>query len=198
MRWRELSAERAGSIDISFNAVGMDNGDQGIPLVELPAEDYLRPIVDYARTHFLTAKAAARHMSRQGAGVILPLSNPMARMPAALTGPFGQASAVVENLSRQLAAELGPYGVRVVCLRPDGIPETAGKLGSHVRQVWSRAAARLGTTLDQMLEMVAAGNVRKRPLAVAEVAEVAVFLASDRASGMTSTVANVSCGSVVD
>lgn len=197
-RHADAVAEQAGSIDISFNAVGMDNGEQGIPLIELSADDYARPIVDYTRTHFLTAKAAARHMVPQGSGVILPISNPMARVPTALTGPFGQAAAAVENLSRQLAAELGPHGVRVVCLRPDGIPEAAGRLGSHTRQVWGRAAERLGITLDQLLEMVAAGNVRQRPLTVDELAEVAVFLASDRAGGMTSTVANVTCGSVVD
>lgn len=191
-------AADAGNIDISFNAVGMDNGEQGIPLVELAAADYVRPITDYARTHFLTARAAARHMVRQGSGVILPLSTPMARLPAALTGAFAQAGAVVENLSRQLAAELGPHGVRVVCLRPDGMPETAARLGSHTRQVWGRAADRLGMTLDELLGMLSAGNVRRRPLTVDELADAAVLLASDRAAGMTATVANLSCGSVVD
>lgn len=191
-------AQRAGSLDVSFNAVGSDDGDQGIPLVEMSADEYARPIADYTRTQFVTAKAAARRMMRQGSGVILPLSNPMGRAPAALTGCFGQACAAVENLSRQLAAELGPHGVRVVCLRPTGIPESATKLGSHTRDVWSRAAARLNMTLEQLVEMVSAGSVLDRALTVDEVADVAAFAASDRASGMTGTVANVSVGSVID
>jgi 3-oxoacyl-[acyl-carrier protein] reductase len=154
-----------GRIDVVFNGVGADNGEQGMP---------------HARTHFVTARAAARHMSARGSGVILALSNPTAGSPAALTGPFGQACAAVENLSRHLAAELGRYGVRVICLRPAGMPETAARLGSHTREVWSRAAGRLGMTLEEMLPQVAAGSPLERALTVAELANVAAFLASDR------------------
>jgi 3-oxoacyl-[acyl-carrier protein] reductase len=191
-------AERAGGIDVSVNAVGLDNGDQGIPLVQLSAEAFGAPIATSTRTHFLTARAAARHMTAQGSGVILPISPPMARMPAALTGSFGIAFGAVENLARQLAAELGPRGVRVVGLRATGMPETATRLGSHTAQVWGRAAEHLGMPFEQLLEMISAGNLLGRPLTVREVAEVAAFVASDRASGMTATFANVTCGSVVD
>ncbi|MBB5789392.1 SDR family NAD(P)-dependent oxidoreductase [Jiangella mangrovi] len=187
-----------GRLDVSFNGVGDDNGEQGVPLVELTADQYVRPVAEYARTHFVTARAAARHMAAQGSGVILPLSNPMAGSPAALTGPFGQACAAVENLARQLAAELGPRGIRVVCLRPTGMPETATRLGSHTREVWTRAAERLGMTLEEMLPQVAAGSPLGRALTVADVAEVAAFVASDRAAGMTGTVANVTGGAVAD
>jgi 3-oxoacyl-[acyl-carrier protein] reductase len=191
-------AKQAGSIDVSLNAIGFDNGDQGIPLVELSADEYGLPITSYTRTHFVTAKAAARHMMKQRSGAILPLSVPMARMPAPSAGSFGIAFAAVECLARQLAAELGPLGIRVVCLRPDGIPETAARLGSHTRQVWGRAAERLGITLEQLLDMVSAGGVLQRPLTVDQVADVAAFMASDRASGMTATVANITGGAVVD
>lgn len=187
-----------GRLDVTFNAVGDDDGDQGIPLVELTADAYVRPVADYVRTHFVTARAAARQMTAQGSGVILPLSNPMAGEPAALTGPYGQACAAVENLARQLAAELGPHGIRVVCLRPTGMPETAQRLGSHTRATWSRAARRLGMTLEEMLPQVAAGSPLGRALTVADVAEVAAFVASDRAAGMTGTVANVTAGAVRD
>ncbi|WP_158887096.1 SDR family NAD(P)-dependent oxidoreductase [Amycolatopsis anabasis] len=190
-------AERAGGIDVSFNAIGIDNGEQAIPLVELPVEAYLIPVTTYARTHFLTAKAAARHMVERGSGVILPLSAPMARMPTALSGSFGIGFAAVECLARQLAAELGPHGVRVVCLRLDGIPESAS-LGSHTRQVWGRAAERLGIGLDRLLEMVGSGGVRGRPLTAAEVAEAAVLAATDRATALTGTVVNLTSGAVLD
>lgn len=188
----------AGGIDISFNAVGIDNGEQGVPLVELSAEEFGAPIATYTRTQFVTAKAAARHMMAAGSGVILPLSLPMARMPAASSGCFGAAFAAVENLSRQLAAELGPYGIRVVCLRPTGMPETATRLGSHTRAVWGRAAERLGIPLDQLLEGIGSGGLLQRALTVDEVANVAAFMASDRAGGMTGTVANITGGAIPD
>ena len=52
-------ANKAGGIDVSFNAVGEDQSDLGIPLVELSPEDFARPIITWTRTHFLTASAVA-------------------------------------------------------------------------------------------------------------------------------------------
>jgi 3-oxoacyl-[acyl-carrier protein] reductase len=123
-RHADAVATQAGSIDVSFNAVGIDNGEQGIPLVELSADDFAVPVTTYTRTHFVTAKAA-RHMMKQGSGVILPLSQPMARMPAATTGSFGIAFAAVECLARQLAAELG---------RTASASSVCGPMGSRRRQ----------------------------------------------------------------
>jgi enoyl-[acyl-carrier-protein] reductase (NADH) len=64
-------AGRAGSIDVSFNAISL--GDvQGTPLLEMPLEDSSRPIMVGTTTHLLTARAAARHMLERGSAVILP------------------------------------------------------------------------------------------------------------------------------
>jgi 3-oxoacyl-[acyl-carrier protein] reductase len=142
-------AKQAGRIDVSFNAIGIDHV-QGVPLTELSLEDYSLPIITYPRTQFLTTTAAARHMVSNGSGVILTLSTTAARVTLPSDG-FGVACVAVEALSRQLAGELGPYGVRVVCLRPDAIPETAS-LGSHTRTVCTRAAERAGMTLEQVLD----------------------------------------------
>src|SRR2546423_7333586 len=63
-------AAEAGGLDVSFNLIS--HGDvQGTPLAEMELEDYLRPVETAVRTTFLTARAAARHMTRQRAGVIL-------------------------------------------------------------------------------------------------------------------------------
>ncbi|ADD42980.1 SDR family NAD(P)-dependent oxidoreductase [Stackebrandtia nassauensis] len=194
----EQVVSSAGSLDVSFNGVGIDNGDQGVPLVEISADVFGTPIRDYTRTHFITARAAALRMMKQKSGVILPLSGPMARSAAAFSGSFGLAHAAIESLSRQLAAELGPHGIRVVCIRPTGMRETAEQLGSHVGQVWQRAAERLGLPFEELLTMVSSGSPLERALAVNEVAEVAAFMASDRASAMTATTANVTLGSVID
>jgi 3-oxoacyl-[acyl-carrier protein] reductase len=61
----------AGSLDISFNAVGI-NVVQGRPLVEMSLDDFMTPILESARTQFVTATTAARHMSARGSGVIVP------------------------------------------------------------------------------------------------------------------------------
>ena len=63
---RKQRGGRAGSIDVSFNAISL--GDvQGTPLLEMPLEDYSRPIMVGTTTHLLTARAAARHSSEERA-----------------------------------------------------------------------------------------------------------------------------------
>src|ERR671911_316870 len=76
----DVVAEKAGSIDVSFNLISY--GDvQGTPLAEMALEDFERPIMNAVRTQFLTSRAAARHMVRQGSGVILTFGGAGGRDP---------------------------------------------------------------------------------------------------------------------
>jgi NAD(P)-dependent dehydrogenase (short-subunit alcohol dehydrogenase family) len=105
-------ASEAGSIDVSFNLI--TRGDvQGIPLVEMTAEDFTRPITSGITTNFITARAAARHMIEQGSGVILALDSGSAN-GSPMMGGTGPADAATDTFIRNLAIEIGPQGVRVV------------------------------------------------------------------------------------
>jgi NAD(P)-dependent dehydrogenase (short-subunit alcohol dehydrogenase family) len=188
-------ASEAGGIDIAFNAIGVMHV-QGTPVLELSLEDFERPIHAYARTHFLTAKAAARHMVRKRAGVILTLSTQAARLAFPGVLGFGAACAAIEGFTRHLAADLGAHGVRVVCLRSDALPEALA-LGSHSREVFRPVAAQQGTTVEKMLAGDGSGLLKRYPT-LAELASTAVFLASDHAGAMTGTTVNVTCGASVD
>src|SRR5206468_3756623 len=75
------------------------------------------------RSLFLTARAAARHMTRQGSGVIMTITATTSRMAIPNVGGTGVAFDAIESLCRQWAAELGPHGVRVLWLMTTGIPE---------------------------------------------------------------------------
>ena len=188
-------ATEAGRIDIVFNAIGVDHV-QGVPLLELTLDDYLLPITTYTTTQFLTSSAAARHMVHHGSGVIVTLSTTAARATLPTDG-FGAACSGIEALSRQLAGELGPRGVRVVCLRSDVIPETVAK-GSHVAGIFRRMAEGSGMTLDQFVESPGLpGALLQRPLTLDDVANTTAFLASDRAAGMTAVITDLSRGAVV-
>ena len=110
---------------------------------------------------------------------------------------FGVACAAIEAISRHLAGELGPSGIRVICLRPHAIPEAAAR-GSHSRDVFSPIAEKAGMTVEDMLEGAAGETLLKRLPTLAEVGNVAAFMASDQAGAMTGTVANLSCGALVD
>src|SRR5215211_16762 len=68
-RYMDEVVEQSGYIDISFNVIGYDDAQE--PLLAIAVEDFLRPITNAMRTQFLTTRAAARHMVRNGSGVIL-------------------------------------------------------------------------------------------------------------------------------
>src|SRR5690606_21118426 len=109
---------------------------------------------------------------------------------------IGGACAAVEALSRQLSGELGPFGVRVVCLRPDAIPDAVAV--SHTREVFEGMAQRMGMPVEALLEGRAQhATLLKRLPTLAQVAEFAAFIASDRAGAMTGAIANLTCGSLV-
>ena len=189
-------AATAGSIDIALNAVGILHV-QGTPFAELSLADYAHPVTAYTRTNFLTAKAVARHMAKRRSGVILTLSTPGSRMSGSGFLGYGVTCAAIEAFSRILAGELGESGIRVVCLRSDAIPEALAT--SHARDVFSGFAQRAGTTVEAMLaERARTGTLLQRFPTLAEVADCAAFVASDRAGAMTGAIVNLTCGSLVD
>ena len=117
--------DKAGRVDISFNAVGIPNAKiLGVPLVELDAGQFSLPITAYATSYFLTARLAARRMVANKSGVIMTVTALHSRIGLPLVGGYGPAQATKEALTRDLSAELAPHGIRVVGLRPHGMPET--------------------------------------------------------------------------
>ncbi len=182
----------AGRVDISFNAVGVPNqGILGARLTDLDVEAFSRPITAYATSYFLTARTAARHMIPNKSGVIMTVTALPSRTGTTLNGGYGSAMAAKEALTRDLSAELAPYDVRVVNLRPHGIAQTSTMLDVFALKVY-------GISYDQFEQRLASTTHPQRMLALAEVANVAVFMASDKASAMTGTSVNLSMGSLND
>ena len=186
--------ETAGRVDISVNAVGIPNAlILGVPLVDLDAERFLLPITAYATSYFLTARLAARQMIPNRSGVIMTVTALHARTGLPLVGGYGPAQAAKEALTRDLSAELAPHGIRVVGLRPQGMPETR-----TIRDAYEPRAAASGLTWEQWQDLLASRTHPRRLMTLAEMADTAAFLASDRASGMTGTTVNLTMGSLDD
>jgi NAD(P)-dependent dehydrogenase (short-subunit alcohol dehydrogenase family) len=188
-------AAKAGRLDISFNAITAvpQPGTQGIPIAQLSVDSFIAPITAYMRSHFLTAQAAARRMAAQGSGVLLMNTPEPARLGLGLVGGMGPAWAAMEAFNRNLSAEFGASGVRAVCIRSTGMPETA-----TIDLVFGLHADAIGIPRAQFQGFIESLTHRKRSTRVSEVAEMAAFLASDRGSGMTGTVANLTGGLIVD
>jgi NAD(P)-dependent dehydrogenase (short-subunit alcohol dehydrogenase family) len=184
----------AGRVDISFNAVGTSNATiLGVPLTELAVERFALPITAYTTSYFLTARLAARHMIANGSGVIMTVTALHSRTGVPLVGGFAPAMAAKEALTRSLSAELAPHGIRVVGLRPQAMPETA-----TIRNAYEPRAEASGLSWDRWQEFLAARTHPRRLMTLDEMANVAAFLASDRASGLTGTTVNLTMGSLDD
>jgi NAD(P)-dependent dehydrogenase (short-subunit alcohol dehydrogenase family) len=181
-----------GSLDISFNAISLpQTGIQGTRLVDLPADGFDLPMTTYPKANFLTARAAARRMVEQGSGVIVTITASPSRTAVPLMGGMAPAWAAIEALSRGLAAEAGPHGVRVVCLNAAGMPETP-----QLSEVYGLHADAYGISRDAFRARMADLTLRKRLPTVAEIATAAAFVASDRAAAITGTVVNLTGGMV--
>lgn len=186
--------ERTGRVDISFNAIGIsDKKIFGVPLVDLDAERFSLPIAAYTRSYFLTARLAARHMLRSKSGVIMTVTALPARSGTRLNGGYGSATAAKEALTRDLSAELAPHGIRVVNLRPHGLPET-----KTMRELFDIKGPLMGLNWEQFNGYLAGTTHPRRVMALREVADMAALMASDRASGMTGTTVNLTMGSLDD
>ncbi|WP_066374810.1 SDR family NAD(P)-dependent oxidoreductase [Herbidospora mongoliensis] len=180
-----------GGIDISLNLV--PRGDvQGTPLIDMSVDDLLRPVENGLRTTFITARAAARHMTRRKRGVILTLdSGSGSGVNSPMMGGTGPADAAIDTFVRNLAYEIGADGVRVLGVWVAGIPETftPEKLAAVNPDI-----ALDETAMNSLLEGLAQMRMLKRSPRLAEVASTIAFLASDHAAGITASFVNVTGG----
>jgi NAD(P)-dependent dehydrogenase (short-subunit alcohol dehydrogenase family) len=184
-RHADAVAAEAGGIDISFNVIAHPY-THGTALAEMAVDDFMAPLETAARTTFLTARAAARHMIPRRSGVILAFGGPGDRSGPTrdyYLGGTQVAFDAIEAMRRQLAAELGPHGVRVVTLASGGVPESLPE-GFEGRQA--------------IVEMIDGQTLLGRAATLEDVGNAAVFAASDWARAMTAAIVNVSAGALVD
>jgi NAD(P)-dependent dehydrogenase (short-subunit alcohol dehydrogenase family) len=176
--------KKAGVVDISFNLTGL-KVLQNIPLTELNVDDFVQPISLAMRTHFLTATAAGRLMSKQGSGVILSLTATPGGIGYPKVAGFGPACSAIETFSKNLACELGPSGVRVVNIR------SAGSLDSRP---FKEAIEVGGAEIKNVIEKMKGDTMLKDLPSINDIASTAVFLASDMARRITGVTIDVTVG----
>src|SRR5215208_821208 len=125
-------------------------------------------------------------MAEKDSGVILTLSASAVRayVPGVYVGGFGIACVAIEALTKQLASELGPRGIRAVCLRLEGIPES---WEGAPTEAWSAPTEEIEASLK-------ARSVLGRVTTLADVGNSAAFLASERAGATTGAVFNLTSG----
>lgn len=187
--------KQTGKIDVILDFAGplAKEYGNGKLAVDLPVEEFILPLATMVKSRFITARAAARHMIQAHSGVIIFVTGSPARPHVPGATAIGAAFGAMENLAANLAFEVSPFGVRVVCLRT-----TANIDSRSIQDTVGMVASRLNITKEQANAQIAQLNFLKVPATVRDTANAAVLIASDHARMITGTVVNATAGAALD
>lgn len=187
----EAAVSEFGQIDVMFNCAGIV-GAVG-PMSTTPADEWKLTIDIMINGVFYGMKHASRHMKEAGSGSIISMSSTAGIMGGLGPHAYTAAKHAVVGMTKNLAAEVGGFGVRVNCIAPAGMatPMVAEVItGDH-------------HNLDDTIAALAEGSPLKGRAGLAQdVANAALWLASDESgytSGLTLTVdAGATTGSTAE
>src|SRR5262249_35022580 len=184
-------AQEGGRIDILMNVIGPQpkDFDNGGNTLELRLEHFMLPLSTLVPSQFITARAAARHMVRQGSGVILFVTAGLDLTKTPNVTAIGAAFGAMEALLRCLATDLGPAGVRVVGIRSGAMEDTR-----TIQQSFENVARTLGISPAQVTSMTEQRSLLKRLSTVGDTAR----LAAGGAGTTPGAIVHASSGIVTD
>ncbi len=181
------AVERFGGLDILVNNAGIGGGQQRLHEIE-PA-DFDRVVNVNLRGTFLCSKYALPLFLDKGDGRIVNTASTYGLIAAPKAAAYCATKAAIINLTRQLAVDYSPDGIRVNAVCPGYIDTRLGRRGP-------RLSAEEFAAATAIREKAAAMQPLGRQGQPAEVAEVVLFLASDAASFMTGSIVTVDGGCV--
>lgn len=172
------AAAELGRIDILVNCAAQPGGAPARPGIEhLPDENFLEQMNVKVLGYTRCARAVVPHMKASGWGRIINISGLAARQTG---NPIGSMRNVaVQALTKNLADELGPFGINVTCVHP-GLTWT-----EFMEETMTRQAASRGETLEHARERMAQGNAVHRIIEAEDIANITAFLASPLSVAIT-------------
>jgi len=178
-----------GGLDVLVSNAGVAHSS---PIDTMDLKDWRRSLDVNATGHFLVSRAALRVMKEQGIGgslVFIASKNVLA--PGKDFGAYSAAKAAETQLARVLAIEAGEHGVRVNIVNPDAIFQDSRLWSDEVREERARAH---GVAVERLEEFYRNRNLLKVRVLAEDVAETALWLASDRSSKTTGCIVTVDGG----
>ncbi len=185
----DTAVEHFGKIDVMFNNAGI-LGAVG-PIETTPSQEWKMSLDILLNGVFYGMKHAARHMKKAGSGSIISMSSVAGVTGGLAPHAYTTAKHAVVGLTRNMAAEVGAFGMRVNCIAPYSVATPM------VAQAYLDDHTDLDTTLERLTEE---SPLKGRPGLAEDVAHAALWLASDDSgyvSGHTLTVdAGITTGAV--
>jgi len=184
-----VDAARAafGNIDILVNNAAIYG--PVVPIDKYPLRDWDAVLNVNLRAPLMLSQLVLPEMYARKSGAIVNISTVGAKLAFGLSGAYTSSKAALIGLTRVMAAESAPYGVRVNAICPGPVTET--KMSRDLTREFS---AHFGSGSDETLNRMMQSVLLGRPQTADEIASAAAFLASDQASAITGQTLNVDGG----
>jgi NAD(P)-dependent dehydrogenase (short-subunit alcohol dehydrogenase family) len=180
-------ARHLGGLDVLVNNAGIAGPTAKVE--DIRPEDWDRTIAVDVNGMFYCTRKAMPMLKRSGGGSIVNLSSIAGRLAFPMRTPYAAAKWAVVGFTQSLAAEAGPDGVRVNCIQP-GIVE-----GERVDRIVAAKAQALGVSSAEVLEKMVEGVSLKTTVTAQDIANTALFLASEAGKHISGQAISV-CGGV--
>lgn len=180
---------RFGRIDILVNNSGI--GGPSAPLWEIAPSEWEETFKVNVTGTYLCCRAFLPHMIKQRAGCIVIIGSMTGKRPLLNRTPYAASKMALVGLARTLAWETGPYNIRVNVISPGPVE------GKRIEWVIRSQAEAKGISVDEARQQFTSGSPLGQLVAASDVADAAVFLASDKAKAITGEDLNVSAGNVM-
>ena len=185
----DVTRERFGRIDILVNNSGI--AGPSAPIWEIEPDQWDETFAVNVRGVFLACRAVIPTMRAQGGGTIVTIGSYTGKRPLNGRSAYAASKTALIGLTRSVAHEVGPDGIRVNLVSPGGIE------GDRIDRVIHNLAVQQGITDAEARASFEAPSPLRRLVNAEEVARTVAFLASDAASGITGEDLNVSAGAVM-
>ncbi len=177
-----------GSLDVLYNNAGIPTPRLGMTFEDHTAEDFQRLVAVNFGGVFFGCKHAVKQFKTQGTGGVILNTGSVAGLVSWGGSVYGSTKAAVHLLTKSVAIEGAPFGIRVNAICPAGMPYTkfmgAGGLGEDP------------AALEMAAKMVSASHPLGKPITAEDCAEAAVFLCSDAAANITGVLLPIDGGYV--
>jgi NAD(P)-dependent dehydrogenase (short-subunit alcohol dehydrogenase family) len=180
----ERTVAEFGGVDVLCNNVGIQPTSSYLPAHELPEEMWDRIINVNLKSRFLMTKYCVPEMKKRGGGAIINTASVQGIQSAMGVAPYAASKGGDLSLTRQLALEYAKDNIRVLAVNP----------GTIETPLVAEAAEAMGETVDSLRARWGAAHPLDRIGQTQEIANVVLFLASDKASFMTGSYVNVDGG----
>lgn len=181
--------QRFGRIDILVNNVGVAGPTASIEDTSL--DEWEKTIRVNLTGTFLCTKAVVPHMRRQNSGTIINIGSITGKRPLSFRTPYAASKAALIGITRTLAEELGPAGIRVNLVSPGAIE------GERLDEIMHAQAQARGVDAATIRKQFSSFSPLNRLVSPADVVDMCLFLASNRAKVITGQDLNVAAGVVM-